>query len=491
MIELKNVSFRYSEDHKESISSVNLKIKKGEFVLLTGRSGSGKTTVTRCINGLIPHFYEGVLSGEILLDGKDVRELQLHEIAERVGSVFQDPRSQFFTADTTSEMAFACENLGLPREEIVTRIQDTVSCLKMEDLLERSIFRLSSGEKQRVAIASVHAAGPAIYVLDEPSANLDHEATGDLRQILARLKEQGHTVIIAEHRLYYLKDLADRIIYMEDGRITEEYDRKTFLALPDEERNRKGLRCISPETLGLDAEANDSVSRPDRYLRLDGLCFGYPGNGLALSSLRLTGDKGDIIGIVGPNGAGKSTLARVLCGLLKEKAGNVLIDGRKSGPRDRVRQAYFVMQDSDYQLFTESVEEELKLGNEDLPGLAEKTEETLQALNLSEFKDRHPASLSGGQKQRVTIAVAIVKGSSVLVFDEPTSGLDADNMRRVAAMIKKMAAEGRTVIVISHDYEFILHTCTRIVRLADGQIGEEFRMADGSLGRLRCMFFGS
>jgi energy-coupling factor transport system ATP-binding protein len=295
LIELKNVTFAYKEEYQDSISQINLLIKKGEFVLLTGRSGSGKTTITRCINGLIPHFYEGSLIGKIFLGGKNILEMHQYEIAELVGSVFQDPRSQFFTADTTSEIVFTCENLGLPRKEILERLKKSVSDLRMGPLLERSIFQLSNGEKQRVAISSVYAGQPSIYVLDEPSANLDHQATEDIREILRLLKKQGNTILMAEHRLYYLRELVDRVIYLDGGRIVEEFDGNSFYSLSEEERALRGLRSTHLDQV-LTMEENRCSNDPTSDLEVDNLCFSYRNN-MVLADLCLKGSIGDIVGI--------------------------------------------------------------------------------------------------------------------------------------------------------------------------------------------------
>lgn len=485
MVEFQNVSFQYNETDGSGIFDINLTIQKGEFILLSGRSGCGKTTVTRCVNGLIPHFYEGVFKGCVLLDGHDVSGLKLNEIAETVGSVFQDPRSQFFTTDTVSEVAFACENAAIPQAELIQRVDQSIRELRIEHLKGKSLFELSSGERQRVAIASVHALSPEIYVFDEPSANLDAQATEELAQTLALLKQKGATVIISEHRLYYLKELIDRVIYMENGRIAAEYSSKEFLTLTDADFTDMGLRCLDQERLSL---STHPLQESQPLLRAEQIDFRYKKGKPALSDINFEADCGEIIGIVGHNGAGKSTLAELLCGLIREQKGTVAIASQVLSPKRRIPQSYFIMQDSEYQLFSESVADELTLGIEEVTGTAEKVEEVLAMLDLTEYKDRHPASLSGGQKQRVVIAAAYMRDLKIVVFDEPTSGLDAENMKRVGSLIQKMAQRGMTAFVITHDYELLLDTCQRILHLENGKIADHFVLSSCTLSKVKKIF---
>ncbi|MGL5513350.1 MAG: ABC transporter ATP-binding protein, partial [Sporomusa sp.] len=223
MIEFRNVSYSYRKNGGKNIDDLNFTIRKGEFVLITGKSGSGKTTVSKCINGLIPYFHEGIMDGDVFVGGENTKGLALYEIGEKVGSVFQDPRSQFFTTNTTDEVAFGCQNLGIKRDEIFKRITDAFASLQIVGLRDRSIFELSSGEKQKIAIASCQAMNPCVYVLDEPSANLDIESIDQLSKILRVLKNSGTTIVVIEHRLYYLRELVDRIIYIDAGKIAGTY----------------------------------------------------------------------------------------------------------------------------------------------------------------------------------------------------------------------------------------------------------------------------
>ncbi|WP_304943826.1 ABC transporter ATP-binding protein, partial [Vallitalea guaymasensis] len=221
-IALNEFCYRYNNVKKLGLDTINLKINEGECILVTGRSGCGKTTLTRAINALIPHFYEGQISGKAYVYDIDVGNEPIHNVSKKVGSVFQDPRSQFFTTNTTSEIAFGMENLGYEREHMNDSIKIVSEYLGIEDLLNRSVHELSSGEKQKIAIASIYAMNPSIIVFDEPSANLDIESIVKLRGVMKVLKEKGHTIIIVEHRIHYLLGLVDRILYMDKGKIIED-----------------------------------------------------------------------------------------------------------------------------------------------------------------------------------------------------------------------------------------------------------------------------
>ncbi len=484
MIELKNVSFSYAlGEGMSGLHDINLTIGDGEMVLLCGESGCGKTTLTRLINGLIPHYFEGTLSGEVLIDRQDIHALPLYETAKLVGSVFQNPRSQFFNVDTTSEIAFGCENRGLPEDEINERITETVSDFRIESLTDRSIFQLSGGEKQKIACASVSACRPDVFVLDEPSSNLDAAAIEDLRKLVALWKRKGKTVIAAEHRLYYLRGLADRIVYMKDGRIERIYTAGELKLLSESKLARMGLRPLCLECLRREGMPC-SASRGQ--LVLSDFMFAYKRQPPAVSIDTLRIPRGGVIAVIGPNGAGKTTFARCLCGLAKHCRGTLTDDGRVCNRKERLKCCYMVMQDVNHQLFTESVLDEVLLG---MPEKDEaKAGEILSELDLLSMKERHPMSLSGGQKQRVAIASAIASQKDIIVFDEPTSGLDLRHMHEVSANIRQLQAAGKTQFVISHDLEFILKSCTDVLHLEGGRVRDMYPLDDTGVARLKAFF---
>lgn len=465
MITFENFSFRYEESTDFTLQNINLAIQTGEFVLLTGRSGCGKTTLIRSLNGLIPHFYPGEIKGNLCLNGKSLLDMTPSQLAGQVGTVFQDPRSQFFMTDTTRELAFGCENMGYKREETIDRVTKSVEDLELFNYLNRSIFALSSGEKQQVAIGSVYALLPKVYIFDEPSANLDYEATKRLAHIMRHLKQQGYTIIVVEHRFYYLRELIDRALLIQEGQIKQTWKRDTFCRLSEKERIGYGLRTSWPEQEANNYQDKKCGCTASNVLTVNNLSFAYKKGAPVLQDISFEAHAGDVIGILGHNGAGKTTLLSILTGLLKEGSGEVKYNGKTVKMQQRRRLSYLVMQDTDYQLFASSVEEELSLGIKS--DCAEKVEETLSALELTEYKERHPASLSGGQKQRVTIGAAIVKGSPIIYFDEPTSGLDYDSMLRVSRLIEQLSNAGIIVFVVSHDFEFIVRTCSEVLQLDD------------------------
>ena len=463
MIQFQNVSATIQGSR--ILDHINLTVNDGEFVLLCGESGCGKTTLTRLVNGLIPHFVKDVeIDGTVTVEGLDIAKSPMYKIAESVGSVFQNPKTQFFNTDSSAEIAFGLENIGADWDSMHKRVAKTISDLEIETLVDRSVFSLSGGEKQLLAFASVYAMNPQVYVLDEPSANLDHEAMGKLRRILEIVKKGGHTVLIAEHRLSYLSGLADRIIYLKAGRIEKEFTAAEFADLSESERTAMGLRSIRSEEIKIPertfmqlnaslAVRNLSMKRKKR---------------LILNDLSLSANNGDIIGIVGENGSGKSTFCSSLCGLLPAVSGEVIFHGKKLTRRARTRQFGMVMQDVNHQLFSDSVKNECLSANPNATD--QEIENLLNSFDLLDCIDRHPLTLSGGQRQRLAICQAILGKKKLLIFDEPTSGLDFRHMCQVTEWMKQLAQRGYILFVVTHDYEFLNRACNCYIQI--GQFDE-------------------
>ena len=483
MIKIDHISFSYGEENENTggVRDIDLNIEDGQFVVLCGESGCGKTTITRLINGLIPHYYEGQMAGEVWVNGEKVSEQPLYDTAAVVGSVFQNPRSQFFNVDTTSEITFGCENLGQPEKDIRERFAKTVRDFRLEKLMDRNIFHLSGGEKQKIACAGVSIMEPDVLVMDEPSSNLDAASILDLRKILAFWKSQGKTIIVSEHRLYYLRGLADRFIYLAEGQVSRDYSAAEFEQLTEQQRSNMGLRTFALERLLPPVLPQQEKTA----LALHNFRFAYKNEPETLHIMDCEIPTNRIVGIIGNNGAGKSTFSRCFCGLEK-RCGEIVWNGRKYRPKDRLSTCYMVMQEVNHQLFTETVLDEVLISMEEEN--QEQAEEILAKLDLTGFKDRHPMSLSGGQKQRVAIASAIASKRSILFFDEPTSGLDYKHMKEVANVLRQVRDTGITVYVITHDLELILDCCTDIVHFEDGSIIDQFPMDADGLEKIRNYF---
>ena len=476
MITCKDVSFTYESSSEVSrqanattdngvLSHINLEIEKGQVVLLCGASGCGKTTLTRLINGLIPHYYEGKLTGEVRVHSKNVVETELYDISEVVGSVFQNPKSQFFSVDTTGELVFGCENQGMAKEEILARKEKVVEQYQLENLMGRSIFNLSGGQKQRIACAGVAMAAPEVVVLDEPSSNLDIDGILMLKNVLTQWKKEGKTIVIAEHRLWFLKDLADQVIYLADGEIKERWKGSEFFSQEMEFYHIRGLRSVEYREPKLKGVPNNC-----QLMILENVACRYNKEQVALEIPRLEIPMGQIIAVVGHNGAGKSTFVQCMCGLLKRDKSVLTVGDEKYKGKKRINLCYPVMQDVNHQLFAESVLDEVLLSMEDEN--LEKAEKYLAEMDILQFKDEHPMSLSGGQKQRVAIAGALASERDIMIFDEPTSGLDYGHMEQVARSIKYLKEKGKTVLIVTHDAEFIQVCCDGVIRLEHGHVEE-------------------
>ena len=447
MLEFKDVSFTYKNSNNKVLDRVNFKINKGECILLTGVSGSGKSTLIHLMNGLIPTLYEGQLEGEILFKNKDLKDIESYDISKNIGYVSQDPRGHFFTTNTTSELVFSMENYGIPLNEMKKKYSELVNLLELEKLVDKNIIYISSGERQKIAIGCSLSLEPEIIILDEPSSNLDFHMTKKLKRLIEKLKTKGYTIIIAEHRMYYIQNLIDRVLVINNGKVIE----KTISDL--ESNNEVPLRSLDIFNLELE---NISCKNKELLMKINNITYKN-----ILTNITTTVYKGDVIGLIGKNGVGKTTLLRLLSNIMKPNKGKIV---GKVVP-------FLVMQDMDYQFFTESVESEMKFGSADND--LEKINSLLMKLGLTELKDKIPFELSGGQKQRLLIAISALANVNLLMFDEPTSGLDYVNMTKVSGILKDLS-KNSALIVATHDIEFLYKTCNRVVYLDDKVIKEDF-----------------
>ena len=510
-VNLQNLCFNYQASENtdktdtknlSALNDISISVKKGECILLTGISGCGKTSVLRTINGLIPNYYEGKLLGSIEVLGESIKEKPIYDISKKVSTVFQNPKSQFFNLDTTSEILFFLENMGTPFEKMHQRLNFISEFLNIKHLLDRNIFNLSGGEKQMIAIASALAADTDIIVMDEPTSNLDLYYIEKIAEVISLLKKSGKTLIISEHRLYFLNELIDRAFLIKEGKLEKEFSQQEFLALSEQNRKELLLRPItmnknvfnrledsdymqvqSPETIRKNKEDKNTEDTKSAHLTVENLFYRFKkekDDFLRVQNLKM--EFGKVIALTGKNGQGKSTFAQCLTGLLKAKKDSVLLNGKKINAERRLELSYMVLQDVGYQLFTESVEDEIALGKnkkikpkqsaatENKEDGIPDVEAILKAMNLTELKDKHPLSLSGGQKQRVSIGAAISSGARIIIMDEPTSGMDYFHMKETAKLINSIRSNQTLILIISHDFEFLSLVTDEIILMEKGAV---------------------
>lgn len=465
--------FQYSEESTPTLRKVSGNIPAGRCVVLCGGSGCGKSTLLRCINGLIPQFYEGELTGFCRLDGQDTADFSIGEIGELAASVFQDPRSQFFTVNSSNEVAFGLENHGLPQEKIRDRVDEAFRTFHLEHLKNRNVYELSSGERQLISILSAWAMDTDIFLLDEPTANLDFAATQQLKNILLKLKKQGKTLLLSEHRLYYLADIADEYWIMTNGEIKHKYTAEKAKSLSPLQLHTLSLRTLDLEQITVSERPPQPENMPQALFVSD-LRYEYGRKNRAiLSDVNFSVCTHEIVGLVGANGCGKTTLGKLIAGLYHSTGGEISLFGKAQKPKQLQKQVLFIMQEAEFQFFTNSVLHELQYGHKITDEFEKKTETLLKSMDMWECRDRHPFSLSGGQMQRLTLMMAYLSDKPIIILDEPTAGQDADSLKRCAELIREMGKE-KTVLIITHDLELIADACDRCIGLCDGHADTEF-----------------
>lgn len=469
MLKINDLTFTYPGRSTPALQSINIHIAPGRLVLLTGPSGSGKSTLLHCINGLAAMHYGGIVKGQMDIAGREIEGKSLWQISELVGTVFQNPNTQFFQLTVEDEIAFGLEHAPLDRQTIEKRITKAMADVEIEHLRHRDLFTLSSGEKQKVALASILAMDQPLLLLDEPTANLDITSIHELKRILKKLKDQGRTILISEHRLWYLKEMADQLIVMKEGRVV--YDGESDRLKSSEFRDMIGLRIWDQVPQITKTESCSSAkSSQESFLDVSGLTGGPSGKKQIINDVSFSLKPGRCIGLMGQNGTGKTMLSRMLTGLQKEKKGTVSIQGKILKHRQRIGCFACVTQQADQQLFSDTVLGELLLQSDQVSIVPQQAEEILKQYDLIELKDRHPQTLSGGEKQRLAIAASMIGNPGIVILDEPTSGMDRMRMEMLSMEIQKLCQKGILVIVITHDIELVCLCCDRVLWMENGTI---------------------
>jgi len=496
---IENLAFRYRSRTEAAIRNISLEVQPGQVVMIAGASGCGKTTLARCINGLIPRSYKGDLSGRILLQGQEISKLALSRISQMVGTVLQDPERQILGTRVLFEVAFGLENLGFSRPEIIQRVGEALERLKISHLKDRETFNLSGGEKQKVALAGVLAMRPGILLLDEPLASLDPASAQETLDTVRGLADEGMTVLMVEHRVEdVLRIHPERVLYMKEGEIR-------FDGPPDQLDENVDYREVKlPVDLVLPRAAKNPPPTPIvphinkgiealPLVQFEEVAFGYDVERTVLQGINLTIRRGDIIAVLGPNGAGKTTLVKHAIGLLKPKGGRVLVNGKDTqhlSVAEIANTLGYVFQSPSHMLFAPTVTEELAFGPKNLRHPAEQikveVQQAIETVNLKGYEETPPLSMSFGQQKRVSIAAVLAMRSKILVMDEPTAGQDYQNYMNFMDAILQMPGF-EAILFITHDVDLAVIYANRVLMVNDGRLVADGSPAEvlGDMDRLR------
>lgn len=449
MITCERLKFSY-DSHPDQVACqiADLMIADGECVIVCGKMGSGKSTFLRLLNGLIPEYFEGNITGSCICVGCQVGKHTVEEFSMHVGSVFQNPATQFFHQTVKDELVFPCENLGIPHDVITCRLKQVSELFGLEDILNRSLSQLSSGQQQKVAIATAFMQQPKVMVLDEPTANLDADGVAAIRKQIQVLKNAGITVILSEHRLHTVIDLADKILYFDNGKLTHHYTQQSFLMLTEDQRHALGLRTIYVPKIRSSFPNNNHDDLAPVVLK--NIQFGDTKQTVMLKS--------GITGLIGKNGVGKSTFAKMIAGLEKS-AHEMIVNHKVLTNKERWAYTGLVLQDVHKQLFCETVEKEILLG----VTRTHKFDEIVERLNIKHLLHKHPYTLSGGQQRAVVIANALLSDKKMIIFDEP-SGMDYHQMMAFSNLLQELKKD-KLILLISHDEELVTTICDDVLEV--------------------------
>lgn len=485
---VENLSFRYRDRTNMAIRGLSFDAHRGEVLLIAGASGCGKTTLIRCVNGLIPRSYKGEVGGRIQIFGEETKDWALSRISQKIGTVLQDPERQILGTKVLNEVAFGLENLGMPREEIIQRADEALSFLRISALRDRETFSLSGGEKQKVALAGVLAMRPSILLLDEPLASLDPASAQDTLDTIRQLADEGKTILMIEHRVEdVLRIKPDRVMYLSDGEIRYLgpveglYKNVSYreVKLPAEQVIESARWAPAPAEMKILPSAAGEGSAKEPLVKFENVAFEYEPGAEVLHGINLEIHRGDVIAVLGANGAGKTTFVKHAIGLLKPKSGSVYVNGRDTREVSVAQIAStlgYVFQSPSHMLFAPTVREELAFGPNNMKHAKDQIEkevkEALQIVNLSDKEQDPPLALSFGQQKRVSIAAILAMRSRILVMDEPTAGQDYQNYMSFMDSILQLPGF-EAILFITHDVDLAVIYANRVLMIADGRLAAD------------------
>ncbi len=517
-IEFSNFSFRYESLDKPTLRNINLRIEKGEKIVIIGPSGSGKSTLGQCLNGLIPHAIKGEVSGSLTINGQETATFAMHQFTEQVGTVLQDTDSQFVGLSIGEDIAFALENQLTANIEMYSLVKATAKMVDLEQMLQRSPHDLSGGQKQRVSLAGILVDDVDILLFDEPLAALDPKTGKRTIEIIDELhRKTGKTVVIIEHRLEdVLHRHVDRIILMDGGEIIADTTPDELLASPllAQYGIREPLYLTALKSAGCHLALDDHPSslselplanyqhamadwfhqanttsnhiRSETLLDVRNLTYSYDGEKNALEGVSFNVQRGEFVSILGKNGSGKSTITKLIMGVIEPDDGAMYLNGQDLSELtifERSQKVGVVMQNPNHMISHHMIFDEVAFGLRnrgwDEPQVNDKVLEVLELCGLSKYRHWPIEALSYGQKKRVTIASILALEPELLILDEPTAGQDYRNYTSMLSFIEKLNRElGITVVIISHDMHLVLEYTTRSIVIADSELVADAPMTD-------------
>jgi len=471
LILIRGLRFSFSNDESPVLGDIDLRIDEGEFVAITGPSGSGKSTLCLILCGFLPregHMMEGTV--EVL--GKDVRTSSTYELTREIGIVQQDPEAQLCTLNVYDEVAFGPENLLLPEEEVIERVNWALNVVGLQDFIERDTSNLSGGEKQRLAIASILAMRPRVIVFDEPTSQLDPKGTAQIFSVIKDLQSRtGITTIVIEHKLRQILPICSRLIAMDQGKIVVDSPADQ---LSEHASTLKGIGVRLPFISYVSPAVRTDPSGD--ILSVRSLSVRFPEKDV-LDEVSFTISKGEMVALMGDNGSGKSTLLSAILGLEKKRKGTILIDGRDADEmsmKERARHIGFIFQNPNHQIFESSVRREVLFACEnfgfDLSESEDEMRRLLSECNLERYIDRHPYSLSYGEKRRLNLASVFIYRPNLLLMDEPFVGQDLRNLQQVMSVVNGFINKGGSSLMVIHDPEIARLYCNRLLFLSEGRL---------------------